>query len=360
MLINSKDIVAINAENNTLNTKYLEIMILKKFLEELTEGVNLIDIGCSGGLNKKWLPIENYLNLFGFDPNKEECIRLSELKNNFRSVKYLPYAIAGYNGNATLYKTKSMYCTSLLKPDNDWLKRFFFHQLFDVIEEETVKVDCLDGITEFNNLDLDILKIDAQGLELQILQGGEQLINNAFYVETESGFTPNYINESTQSQVDEYMRSKGFLLFDLILYRMPLDNRFKNICKKSQLLWTEAIWLKDYITLFQQNKLKSNDLSREKALKILLLCSIQGCIDYGYELAKIFSKLHLITMEEFSLLEDERNWILPYFLGNTNRLLHQRLLNLFLRLLPTQMRAFIQRESSIAMHQKNIFSSILR
>jgi hypothetical protein len=47
---------------------------------------------------------------------------------------------------------------------------------------------------------LGILKIDAQGVYLEILIGASELLSRVFYVEAESGFTPNYINESIQAR----------------------------------------------------------------------------------------------------------------------------------------------------------------
>ena len=107
--------------------------MIDKLLKEITGGFNIIDIGCRGELNVKWKPVESLINLFGFDPNKEECERLIKLPHNYLTVKYYPYAIAGENGLATMYKTKSVYCYSLLKPDSEWLRRFSFHEHLELV-----------------------------------------------------------------------------------------------------------------------------------------------------------------------------------------------------------------------------------
>lgn len=334
--------------------------MIQKLLKEVPEGFNVIDIGCSGALNPKWKPIESSINLSGFDPNEEECKRLASLSHNFRSVKYHPYAVAGHNGSATLYKTKSIYCYSLLKPDTEWLRRFAFHDLLEVIGEEQLEVVKLNAIKEFQELDIDAIKIDAQGLELEILNAADELLDNVIYAETESGFTSNYINESTQSQVNEFMRSKGFLLFDLIPTRMTHNNIFKDTnVHRALLLWSESIWLRDYLRLYKENKLlPGKNINRVKALKILIICALQECVDYGFELAKIFCEIGLIDKAELDGLKNINAWKLE---DDTveNPVENQdysqsKILNFMLRLLPGSTRKLISKEASIAVNQKHI------
>lgn len=331
--------------------------MIKRFVDDLNSGLNIIDIGCRGSLDPKWKPIENMVNLNGFDPDAEECNRLAHVPNNFKSVTYHPYAVAGHSGSALLYKTQNEFCTSLLKPDAPWLRRFAFHEMFQVLDEQSINVVSLGDIIEFKDLDLDILKSDSQGLELEILKGAGGLLDRAIYVETESGFTPNYINESTQAQVDEYMRSKGFLLFDLKLSRVQHDNIFKKVNKdRGLLLWSESVWLRDYISLYQKNALVvGNNISREKAIKALTICSIQGCFDYGFELAKIFRELDLISHQELDSLTKPDEWLLAERSEVQSR---NRLLNIALRLLPLSVRKRISNEALLAVNQRHVLSKL--
>jgi FkbM family methyltransferase len=338
----------------TINSLIDLTIMIQKLIEQEVSGFNVIDIGCRGQLNPKWDPIEKQINLHGFDPDQAECERLAQAPNHFKSVIYHPYAVAGHKGKATLYKTRSGSCYSLLKPNTQWLKRFSFHALLDVLGEEELDVNSLGNLSELKHLDLDVIKIDSQGLELEILKGATELLDQSIYAETESGFTPNYENESTQAEVDEYMRSKGFLLFDLILSRMPLDNMFKNANEsKAMLLWSESVWLRDYITMFNSNSLvPGTNISREKCLKALAICAIQGCIDYGFEIARIFYELRLLTRVELESLEKKSAWKLG---GHTEPQSQNKYLNVILRLFPTSFRSQLGREANIAMKQPHIF-----
>ncbi|MEO8414421.1 MAG: FkbM family methyltransferase [Ginsengibacter sp.] len=332
--------------------------MIKEFLKEIA-GINFIDIGSSGSLNSKWESLEPYINLVGFDPNKEECERMAMLPHNFKSLKYLPYAVAGDDGEHTLYKTKSIYCYSLLEPNTKWLNRFSFADLFETTGKELVKTVVLDGVEDLKDLDVDVIKTDTQGLELPILKNAESILDKAFFVETETGFVENYIGETTYAEIDLFMRSKGFLLFDMNTnHRVSRNNHFKEEPSNAeQILWCEATWMKDYQTLIQNGRMNVDSLSREKALKILIICALQRCLDYGYELAVFFNLLKLIDTKELKYLEDKNNWLITEEPPPQNNKYRFRLIANLLRLLPSGWRQEISTQAQLAAKQKHLFRS---
>jgi FkbM family methyltransferase len=275
---------------------------------QLGGGINLVDIGASGRPDPKWRPLQRRINYVGFEPNSAECARLAGLPSPFNSVRYMPYALAGENGAATLHCTRSLYCGSLLKPNRQWLERFSFAGLFEVTGMATVPTRRLADIEELQAIDVDAIKVDAQGVELPILAGAGRFLEDAFYVETETGLVQNYHGESTYAEVDQFMRSRGFLLFDLnAQHRVPRKNQFQDLPTGSeQILWCEAVWLKDYVTLCRASPPAA--LTREKALKALLLCGLQGCRDFGWELATLFHQQGLLAERELAALANPRGW----------------------------------------------------
>lgn len=285
--------------------------MIRSFIDQLgVSGINLIDIGSSGSLDLKWLPIQRLINLVGFDPNVEECRRQNSLPSKYRSSTFLPYAVHGENGEETLYKTKSIYCYSLLKPNKEWLDRFAFHELFDLDAEETISVRAIDQIKELDRFQPDAIKIDVQGLELPILRKATALLDSAFYVETETGFTPNYHGETTFSELDRFMQENSFLMFDINTnHRIPRNNRLKDFpTGGEQILWAEAVWLKDYVSLEQSGKLDALSLNALKVKKILILCALQRCYDFGLELAELFHSKGWISAFELQALGDVDAW----------------------------------------------------
>ena len=285
--------------------------------DDIGGGINLIDIGASGRLDRKWRPVERLVNLYGFDPNEDECRRLSAAKHHMHSARYLPYAVGGANDAATLYKTNSIYCYSLLEPRESWLNRFSFGDLFSVEGTESIETHRFGDIPELAKLDVDVIKTDTQGLELPILSNADALLDRAFYIETETGFVENYCGETTYAQIDEFMRDHGFLLFDInVRHRISRNNQFQHRPSGGeQILWCEATWLRDYASSTAKDQVAT--LERGKALKSLLLCALQGCPDFGFELAETFHKYNLLSDSELGLLSQRSTWNLQRSLAKS-------------------------------------------
>lgn len=268
---------------------------------EQSHTIHFVDIGCSGNLNSKWAGLFPFLSYTGFDPNAEECERLGKLETPYQTCRYLPIAIAGESGPQTLYKTQSLFCYSLLRPRHEFLKRFDIADLLEETGTETVQCTTLDALAERDNLRADIIKVDAQGLDLHILKAGEKLLTNAFCIETENAFVPLYVQEPTFSEMDEFMRDRGFFLFDIsthhrIARKNPLADRGKH-----QPLWCEALWLYDHIG-------QARVPTREQALKCLVICKALEFFDFGVELSDHFGEAGIIDPEMVAYLRQPQNW----------------------------------------------------
>ncbi|MCX7593411.1 MAG: FkbM family methyltransferase [Fischerella sp.] len=265
--------------------------------------INFLDIGCSGSLDDKWSDLFPLLCYTGFDPNAEECQRLNQQTHPYKSARYLPYAIAGEKGKNTLYMTESIYCYSLLRPNQTWIKRFSFADLFKETGIDSVECTTLNHLAEEQELRADIIKIDTQGLELPIFQAGDKVLADTFCVETETGFVQNYFGETTYAQIDEFMRSKGFLMFDINVHRVSRKNLLSEYGKQ-QPIWCEAVWLFDFIG-------QDKKPTYEQSIKSLMICKALNYCDYGLELATYFHSLGLIDSELMSHLEKPENWLKP-------------------------------------------------
>lgn len=269
-------------------------------LEDIGGGINLIDLGASGNVPSYWKPLAHLTNLIGFDPNEKECTRLNNENSDFLSQRFLPYAIAGDNQNYTLYKTRSMYCWSLLQPNLSWLRRFTFSDLFEIQDTEEISAVKLKDVVELKDLDIDAIKLDTQGLELPILKASENILRDCILVETETGFTENYIGETTFDQIAVYMRSMGFGLFDINTnHKVSRKNSLSEKASNEEILWCEAIWLRDYCRSGENGE---SDITREKALKALCIYSNHGCFGFGLESAQLFKEMGVLSAEEYSAL----------------------------------------------------------
>jgi FkbM family methyltransferase len=282
------------------------MMLQSLSLSELGGGINLVDIGSSGALDRYWQALFSRLNLYAFDPNLEECERLAGLKHPFASATYLPYAIANTSGTFSLYQTRDPYCWSLLEPDQARWSRFALGDRFQVEAVSSLQAVALNELAEINSVEIDVIKSDTQGLELPILSSAPQQVSQAFVIEVETGFSQNYKQETTFSQISQFLEARSFRLFDINPnHRVARKNSLQAHTRRQEILWCESLWLKDYVDLSHQGEL---NLSREKALKVLLLCANQGCIDYGFELATLFAQHKLLSQDELTQLEQPKAW----------------------------------------------------
>lgn len=277
--------------------------------KDLGGGINLVDLGASGEMSSYWRRLEGFINLYAFEPNQEECERLTKADSTCASTNYIPVAISGKKGSYTLYQTKSIYCWSLLEPNTKWLRRFNFHDLFEVVATSRIEAVSLEEVDQLRDVDVDVIKSDTQGLELPILEAAPRSVHTAFAIETETGLVENYKGETTFHEINRYMEQNDFLLFDInVNHRVPRDNELSAHTRNHQILWCEATWLKDYVAMEENTAI---DIDRTKAIKALLLCANHGCIDYGYELAALFRDKGYITKNEYASLGRKSGWLLP-------------------------------------------------
>ncbi len=277
--------------------------------EDIGGGINLLDLGASGAVPAYWKPLAHLTNLVGFDPNRDECRRLQKQQSEFLSQRFLPYAIAGEERMFTLFKTNNIYCWSLLQPNTDWLRRFSFSELFEVKDAEEMPARPLGSIPELEDADVDAIKIDTQGLELPILTSAEEIVRDCVLIETETGFCENYLGETTFDQIMEYMRAMGFGLFDInASHRVSRANALSKKTSNEQILWCEAIWLRDYCQIDANHMAR---ISRQKALKALCIFANHGCISFGLEAAARFADHGVLSFDELQALSvDTASWVI--------------------------------------------------
>ena len=120
--------------------------------------IQICDIGASPIDKTKF--IDNLLNntnsyLYGFEPNKEEFIKLKNEKNK----KYFDFAI-GDGKEKILNICQSAGMSSFLKPDVEYLKLFhWFEEASKILSQQSVKTKKLDDIDFKNTKDLKFFQV---------------------------------------------------------------------------------------------------------------------------------------------------------------------------------------------------------
>lgn len=243
--------------------------------------IDVVDIGAMDVDHDKDLfaGLQNRSTI-SFEPNKTECNKLVD-----RGINALPYFIG--DGQEHVFNEGAHPMTSsFFEPDIELMELFNdlanYSAVVNRTKEQTVK---LDDVKEIGNIDL--LKVDAQGSEVDILLGASRFLKETLVIHTEVCFIPIYKNMPLFADIDQTLRRYGFLFHKFYINNL-CGRSFKPMTKKddrfapiSQQMWTDVIYVKDFTKL--------SLLTEEKLLKLaIILNDVYRSYDFAhYVLSKI-------------------------------------------------------------------------
>ena len=233
---------------------------LKDILSTSLPTVEIMDIGAMQEGVDRYSPIidQGLGRVTGFEPIPESQRELVERKGPYR---YLPYFL-GNGQTAKFYVTRYLGCSSLLEPNSHVINLFStlgtweesggyrdwpFHVL-KTLEVETVRLDDIDDI-EFP----DYVKIDVQGAELMVMENAIKTFSNVLILETEVEFVSIYKNQPLFGDIQKFLVGQGFIMHKMVDIAgralRPINMEPKRTKAISQILWADAIFIKDYTNL---------------------------------------------------------------------------------------------------------------
>lgn len=226
----------------------------------------------------------------GFEPQSEALAELERMKGPLE--RYLPYVI-GDGAPHTLNITIESGMTSLLEPDPVRLKMFNgFEEWGQVVERREMPTRRLDDVEEIAHMDM--LKIDVQGAELLVFEGGRNRLRDAVVVHTEVSFVPLYRDQPSFGDVDQDLRALGFIPHALAdLKRWPLapvvyDGDIRR--PMHQLLEADLVYVRDVVG--------SDEITDEQLAHLALLSHcVYGSSDLTHRVLSAMSERHLVPSD---------------------------------------------------------------
>lgn len=131
--------------------------------------------------------------------------------------------LSNSNGNREFfYERINPICTgaSFYKENTEW----YADGKFEII---TLPTSTLDSCNYFSNQVIDLIKIDVQGSELDILQGGNRTLSRTKFVLIECSLLPYNHNAPLMDAVLDYLQSIGFDIVDILEYHKTTDRIFQ-------------------------------------------------------------------------------------------------------------------------------------
>ena len=249
----------------------------------------IVDIGASGGkLPDNLETLDRHFRVVGFEPFREAYDNLMRVPSDNRY--YINKALYKEKAEIDFYVTKKPTGSSLLEPNMAFLDRFHNASRYEVTKSLKVEADTLDNqLHEHGIDDVDFVKLDTQGSELFVLQGSERTLQRTFGVKIEVEFAEMYRNQPLFSDVDAFLRSRGFMLFDLqrVFWQFKRGiglGRAEGL-NKGPLIYGDAIYFKGFDAIRSIiDAIPERADKRSKGLKMLSLALMYGYRDFALEI----------------------------------------------------------------------------
>ena len=143
-----------------------EIKFLRKILQP---GQKAIDIGANYGLYTLSMSrkIGETGKIWAFEPTcfVADCLTKSIAVNNLKNIELIRAGMSDHNGTATFFTTPNSELNSLHPENNSYG------------DQETIELVTLDWCAEkYNWKEIDFIKLDAEGEEVNIVSGGKKTL----------------------------------------------------------------------------------------------------------------------------------------------------------------------------------------
>lgn len=235
------------------------------------------------------------LTIYGFDADQDACDLANDDLEHRQITWYeehIPLALSNEAGAASIYVTHHPMCSSLYPPNEVLLKRF--HHLIELAgfsyktEIETTTLDLFCQQREIPTIDF--LQIDVQGADLKVLQGASQTLKNIFVVQIEVEFSPLHVEQLLFADVDQFLRARGFTLFDLgLARRIRASSPIHSNVHPGQVLWGEAYYIRDLLQPAPNCEIPNTP---ENLFKLACIADTMDFTDYALEILEHLTLHH--------------------------------------------------------------------
>jgi FkbM family methyltransferase len=285
--------MSIYANNNPPMTRHLVEAGLFR-----DDPVVIVDVGARWGYNREWRIFGDALRVICFEPDAVECARLNATAEP--GVTYVPSALGREAGTATLYVAKLSASTGLYKTDMSYFSRLLNGANGETAGEERVQVVTLDqALRDAGIGQIDFIKLDAEGAELDVLQGAPRTMASSRLLGmlSEIRFQPEINGCPTFSALDQHLQPLGFRLFGMQFthqsrralpypsrsdYRLPNGERFFAYTTHGQVMDGDALYFRDL--LIPANAAVRQQAGPTQVLKAAALFEIYSLGDCAAEL----------------------------------------------------------------------------
>jgi FkbM family methyltransferase len=181
----------------------------------------IADVGARGGIESYWRNYAGDADFICFEPEPEECKRLNVKAAGTRR-KFYPFALGARGEERPFYVAEFSHSSSLFAAREDFFLRRFPYSTLRTVDTGKMRTVTLDQFAQEHNIgNIDFIKVDVEGAELDVLTGAVGLFERGriLGIKTELWLDPKLRGQPSYAELDQFLRSHGFRLFDVELSR---------------------------------------------------------------------------------------------------------------------------------------------
>jgi|SRR5579885_648628 len=169
----------------------------------------VIDVGANAGqFAVAAVKIFKGAAIHSFEPDRATAKRLSESVNGLPNITVYPIGLGAAEGTAVLHVNAHSHSSSMLALAPAHLTAFPAAREIGTVE---VKVSTLDAVFRSQPFESPVLlKLDVQGYEARVLEGGRETLKRIDFVIAEASFKPMYEGEVLFLDMVAMMKDRGF------------------------------------------------------------------------------------------------------------------------------------------------------
>jgi len=227
-------------------------------------------------------PFHDLLEIFpgsrviAFELDRELCERLNAEARP--GLEFFPVALGRTEETRTLYETVAPMCYSLYEPNERLIRLYQNLEVAYLKSTSELQTVSLDDFTARHGIEsVDFVKIDIQGAELEVFQGGGNTLKDVVLMVSEVEFVPIYVGQPLFGDVCAHLDANGMMFHKFLgvagraLRPVVVSN---NPNAPSQHMWSDAV--------FVRNVQEVPELSLPKLLKMGVLAYLYGSPDLAY------------------------------------------------------------------------------
>jgi FkbM family methyltransferase len=193
----------------------------------LNRKLRILDVGARGGIKEifpkfidsirfqELLLHKDNLEFFGIEP---DITASKALLTGGAYNEVYNYALYNNESTQTLYMTNDGGArASLLEPDLELIKQYHLIpenlRFFEIVDQILVQTTFLDKIFD-THTGFDFIKIDVQGVEYEIIEGGKNTLENTIGIILEAQDIPFYKEQKLLLDIEIILQDYGFQVLE--------------------------------------------------------------------------------------------------------------------------------------------------